>query len=43
MIRAYHEIHSIQKQHQGIDLRTASMISAIDKIALAYQDRGIFP
>ena len=44
MIEAYHEIRAIWKQHDGaIDLRTASMISAIDKIALAYQELGIFP
>jgi glutamate dehydrogenase (NAD(P)+) len=43
MIKAYHEIRTIQNHHAGIDLRTASMISAIDKIALAYEDRGIFP
>ncbi len=44
MIKAYHEIREIMKgRGEGIDLRTASMISAIDKIALAYLDRGIFP
>jgi len=44
MIKAYHEIREIMKgRGEGIDLRTASMINAIDKIALAYSDRGIFP
>jgi len=44
MIKAYHEIREIKKARgKGIDLRTASMIDAIDKIALAYLDRGIFP
>ncbi len=42
MIMAYHEIHEVQKQKQ-IDLRTASLVSAIDKIAKSYQDLGIFP
>jgi len=44
MIQAYQEILGIQKgRNEDIDLRTASMISAIDKIAVAYEDRGIFP
>jgi glutamate dehydrogenase (NAD(P)+) len=44
MIQAYHEIRAIQKRrNENIDLRTASMISAINKIALAYQELGIFP
>jgi glutamate dehydrogenase (NAD(P)+) len=43
MIKAYNEIREIKKRHQGIDLRTASMISAIDKIASVYKHRGIFP
>ncbi len=44
MVRALHEIRDIQKrQRSAIDLRTASMVAAIDKIALAYADRGIFP
>ena len=44
MVKAYQEIREIMKgRGEGIDLRTASMISAIDKIALAYLDRGIFP
>ena len=43
MVKAYHQIREIKQRHQGIDLRTASMISAIDKIAEVYRHRGIFP
>jgi glutamate dehydrogenase (NAD(P)+) len=44
MIESWHEIREIRRQHDDrIDLRTASMVAAIDKIAVAYQDRGIFP
>ncbi len=44
MIEAYHEIRDIFKRGGGAyDLRAASMIDAIDKVALAYADRGIFP
>ena len=44
MIEAYHEIRGIQKRSDGaFDLRSASMIAAVDKIALSYKDRGIFP
>ncbi len=43
MIRAYHEIRDIKEENPGIDLRTASMVSAINKIAAIYRHRGIFP
>ena len=44
MITAYHEIHEIWKSDSRIEtLRTAAFISAINKIALAYQELGIFP
>jgi len=44
MIQAYHEIREIKKRHgEQMDLRMASMLDAIDKVALAYADRGIFP
>jgi len=44
MVRAYHEIREIKEScAEDIDLRTASMISAINKIALVYKHRGIFP
>lgn len=44
MIQAYHGVREVQKRYDGkADLRMASMIDAIDKIAIAYGDRGIFP
>ena len=44
MIDAFHQIRAIRKEHgDRIDLRTASMVAAIDKIATTYSDRGIFP
>jgi len=43
MIKAYNEIREIKERHEGIDLRTASMISAINKIASVYEHRGLFP
>jgi glutamate dehydrogenase (NAD(P)+) len=44
MIGSYHPIRQVWKQ-QGdkTDLRTAAMIVAIDKVALSYQQLGIFP
>jgi glutamate dehydrogenase (NAD(P)+) len=44
MIAAYHPIREIWKREQGkVDLRTAAMIVAIDKVALSYEQLGIFP
>jgi glutamate dehydrogenase (NAD(P)+) len=43
MIKAYNEIREIKLRNDGIDLRTASMVSAINKIARVYKHRGIFP
>jgi glutamate dehydrogenase (NAD(P)+) len=44
MIGAYHPIRERWKKEQGrIDLRTAAMIVAIEKIALSYEQLGIFP
>jgi glutamate dehydrogenase (NAD(P)+) len=44
MISAYNQMNEIRKQHGGkIDLRTAAFISAINKVALAYMELGIFP
>ena len=44
MCHAFRDIDEIRKQHDAkIDLRTASFINAIDKIAAAYSGRGIFP
>jgi glutamate dehydrogenase (NAD(P)+) len=44
MIGAYHPIREIWKRKQdSIDLRIAAMIVAIDKVALSYEQLGIFP
>jgi glutamate dehydrogenase (NAD(P)+) len=44
MIGAYHPIRERWKQQDGkTDLRTAAMIVAIDKVALSYEQLGIFP
>jgi glutamate dehydrogenase (NAD(P)+) len=44
MVTAYHPIREVWKQHDGkIDLRTAGMIVAIDKVAASYEQLGIFP
>lgn len=45
MVEAYREIHEIRERHRNdeIDLRTAAYIDAIDKIAAAYEEMGIFP
>jgi glutamate dehydrogenase (NAD(P)+) len=44
MIAAYNQMNEIRKQHAGkIDLRTAAFINAIDKVARAYMELGIFP
>lgn len=44
MICAYNELRELKKQRgQEIDLRTAAFISAINKIAGAYLELGIFP
>lgn len=44
MVLAYKEIREIQQGlGPDIDLRTAAMAHAIDKIAVAYRERGIFP
>jgi len=42
MVAAYAELRTIQKD-RGVDLRTAAFINAIGKVAMAYQQRGIFP
>ncbi|HEX5575431.1 MAG TPA: Glu/Leu/Phe/Val dehydrogenase [Gemmatimonadales bacterium] len=44
MIGAYHPIREVWKQ-QGdkVDLRIAAMIVAIDKVAVSYEQLGIFP
>jgi glutamate dehydrogenase (NAD(P)+) len=44
MIAAYHPIRKVWKEQNGkIDLRTAAMIVAIEKVALSYEQLGIFP
>jgi glutamate dehydrogenase (NAD(P)+) len=43
MVVAYQEIREIQKIHKNVDLRTAAFISAISKIAVDYEELGIFP
>ncbi|KAA3602026.1 MAG: Glu/Leu/Phe/Val dehydrogenase [Calditrichaeota bacterium] len=44
MIEAYNQIREVRARHNNnIDLRTASFISAIDKIASAYLSLGVFP
>ncbi len=44
MANAYHRLREIRNLHRGqADLRTAAFLDAIDKIALCYQDLGIFP
>ena len=41
---AFHQIRETQKRYDsGIDLRSAAFITAIDKIALCYEDLGFFP
>ncbi|MCI0436672.1 MAG: Glu/Leu/Phe/Val dehydrogenase [Gemmatimonadetes bacterium] len=42
MIGAWHEMHAAAARHDT-DHRTAAYIIAIDKVARAYLDRGIFP
>ena len=44
MIAAYQPIRQEWKSRQGkVDMRTAAMIVAIDKVALSYEQLGIFP
>jgi glutamate dehydrogenase (NAD(P)+) len=42
MITALDQIVEIRRQH-NVDLRTAAFINAIDKVAVSYQQLGIFP
>jgi glutamate dehydrogenase (NAD(P)+) len=42
MVAAYVELRHIQAD-RGVDLRTAAFINAIEKVASAYTQRGIFP
>jgi glutamate dehydrogenase (NAD(P)+) len=44
MVNAYQQIHEIWKSDRKVKtLRTAAFISAINKIAIAYMELGIFP
>ncbi|MDF1552980.1 MAG: Glu/Leu/Phe/Val dehydrogenase [Deferrisomatales bacterium] len=44
MLSAYEEIRAAQHKHGlGNDVRTAAFVVAIDKIAAAYETRGIWP
>lgn len=44
MIDAYQQVHQIRNQRKGCpDLRTAALISAIDKVVICYEALGIFP
>ncbi|MGH7535399.1 MAG: Glu/Leu/Phe/Val family dehydrogenase [Gemmatimonadales bacterium] len=44
MIGAYHPIRETWKEQRGkVDLRTAALMVAIDKVALSYEQLGIFP
>jgi glutamate dehydrogenase (NAD(P)+) len=42
MVNAYTEVRTIAKR-QNLDLRTAALVSAIDKIVRSYSELGIFP
>ncbi len=42
MVQSYQEMREV-RQRRAVDLRTAAYISAIDKIARTYGERGIFP
>ncbi|QQL48400.1 Glu/Leu/Phe/Val family dehydrogenase [Mucilaginibacter ginkgonis] len=44
MIRSYHEIRSIYKGNSKIDtMRTAALVGSINKIAISYQNLGVWP
>jgi glutamate dehydrogenase (NAD(P)+) len=44
MIRSYHEIRETFKNTEKIDtLRTAAFVGAINKIAISYQNLGVWP
>lgn len=44
MVISYHQIRDTLKEHKDVQsLRMAAFVSAIDKIAVAYMESGIFP
>ena len=42
MINAYSQVNELRKRH-SIDMRTATLLSAIEKIGVIYNQMGIFP
>jgi glutamate dehydrogenase (NAD(P)+) len=42
MVEAYQEINQLRNKHE-IDLRTAAFVNAINKVAVIYEQMGIFP
>ena len=44
MVNSYNEIRTVQRDHEDkLDLRTAAFISSLQKVAVSYQQKGIFP
>jgi len=43
MVVGWQTLRETQLQDGGIDARTAAFVTAINKIAISYDDRGIFP
>jgi glutamate dehydrogenase (NAD(P)+) len=44
MVTAYHQLREVWKGNPGVpDLRTAAFLIALDKVATAYRELGIFP
>lgn len=43
MVTAWHGLRATQGRHEGMDLRTAAFVVALEKISATYADRGIFP
>ncbi|NKB89132.1 MAG: Glu/Leu/Phe/Val dehydrogenase [Acidobacteria bacterium] len=44
IIEAFNEVRDIKMRHDGqMDMRTAAFVCAIEKVALTYRERGIFP
>jgi glutamate dehydrogenase (NAD(P)+) len=44
MIEAYHGVRNTRNTlGASVDLRTAAMVTAIDKVAVIYREMGIFP
>jgi glutamate dehydrogenase (NAD(P)+) len=44
MVMAYHEILETKRRHPTMkNLRTAAFLNAIEKVARAYHELGVFP